>query len=358
MPPSWRWHASQLATATTSREKSLARDLRAGRRNEVVDGVGRVLHRHRRDARRGAGRRVAAGRGRAAREGDGHAVRQAGLIGHVAEVGDVVRRAHGHPVELRLDGRDVAVEGVRVAAVAVVDQRAGVVGARTARRRRGRGRARHRGDDVAHPLARCAGRARHELGDGEGQVRVARDHRGRALAGVAEPDDRPSEAVEHGEADDRRAGDRHAGDGDRRLQVGPGLRVGRDRVGVGQRVAADARRAASSGSAGRARSAGSAGRAGRTWRGRAGRRAGWTAIAPATGQRRGDHRCDGNREPVRNPSLAHCRPPAQVRHGNTNADHRWSPLRSRRSATVSPDEPVAYGTLVHGCSATIGQEYR
>ena len=24
MPPSWRWHASQLATATTSREKSLA----------------------------------------------------------------------------------------------------------------------------------------------------------------------------------------------------------------------------------------------------------------------------------------------------------------------------------------------
>ena len=75
-------------------------DLRTGRRNEIVDGVGRVLHRHRGDARRGAGRRVASGRRCAAREGEGHAVRQGGLIAHVAEIGDVVRRAHGHPVEL------------------------------------------------------------------------------------------------------------------------------------------------------------------------------------------------------------------------------------------------------------------
>ena len=187
-------------------------------------------------------------------------------------------------------------------------------------RGRGRGRAGHRSDDVAHPLARRAGRARHELGEGEGQVRVARDRRGRALAGVAEPDDRLSEAVEDGELHDRRARDRHAGDGDGRLKVGPDGRVGVDRVGVGQPVAADIRGAASSGgataAARRARSAGWAG--GARGAGRAGG-AGGAAIAPATGQRCGDHRCGRNREPVRKALLPHCHAPAQVHYGNTSA---------------------------------------
>ena len=52
MPPSWRWQSSQLAIGDDLAREVGRGDLRAGRRNEVVDRVGRVLHRHRRDARR------------------------------------------------------------------------------------------------------------------------------------------------------------------------------------------------------------------------------------------------------------------------------------------------------------------
>src|SRR6185503_10966931 len=99
---------------------------------------------------------------------NGQAMDQAGVVGEIAQVRLVVRRAHRHAVELRLDVPDVAIERVRVRAVPVVDQRAGVVGGRPAwsRSRGGRG---HGGDDVADPLAGAAVHAGDELRDREGQ---------------------------------------------------------------------------------------------------------------------------------------------------------------------------------------------
>ena len=276
------------------------RDLGAGRGNEVVDRIDRVLHRHRGDAGRGPGRRVRSGPGCGARKRHRQPVRKGGLKCEVAEVGLVVRAGHRHRVDLGLDCRDVAMKRVAIAAIAVVDKRAGVVGARPGRRRGDRCR-RHRRDDVAHPLARRAGGAGHELGDREGEVGIARGRRIGGLRLVAEACDGAAEAVRDGEIDDRRARDRDLRDRDGRLELGPGGGVGLDRAGVRQGVAADI---ADPGASGGTRRAGGSGGAGGAFGGRT-CRAGVAAATTATGNHRSDQAGGHEREEARIVVVAH-----------------------------------------------------
>ena len=180
-------------------------DCFAGGRNEVINKVDRIDHGNRRCDRHRVGGIAAGSRG-VTRNLDRQAVCQSWFVSEVAQVGGDVRADQRQAIHHGFDLGDVAVEGVLVAAVTVVHQRAGVVGG-GARRGQGRCGAGHGGHHIANPLAGAARGAWHQLGQRKCQIRVTGNGGSRALGRIAKTDDREAVGIGYLEFDHRRTAD-------------------------------------------------------------------------------------------------------------------------------------------------------